>query len=320
MCLDFVETRWLYDHRILTFVLEHTDAINALGLPNCEVSSLFGECSGLVNTLFLLMMRLDLSKTPLAQAYPLIIDSIEHLEHYAAEAQLRGMSEDHVIVVIYQAAVGIIRRFTLDSTFNLLQLAYILSPHGYNTAKLQLREPAGFAHDDEHVVEDFLVLEDFLPQLADHENGETDETSDDEAEIVSPVEEEDRADLPEMDEPMLTDHGSRLEVRELHSCTNLVARARQGLQRIASQFQMNSEEEASLYQAFDAFLADKDRNLHLNVSLDGERFLWEVIPSYHPGVTLLCDIALRLEPLICSEAASERTIGQQRRHLAPHRM
>jgi hypothetical protein len=87
------------------------------------------------------------------------------------------------------------------------------------------------------------------------------------------AQEKDRADPPELDEPMVTNHRSRLEVRELYSCTNLVARARQGLQRIAVQFRMDSEEEASVSQVFDAFLADKDRNLQLNASLDGERFL-----------------------------------------------
>jgi hypothetical protein len=319
-CPDFVETRWLYDHRILNFVIEQTEAINSLGLPNCEVSPLFSECSCLLSTLFTLMTQLESSKTPLARAYPLIINGIEELERYTAEAQRRGMNEDNIVVMIYKSAVQMIRRFTLDSTYNLLQLAYVLTPDGYKSAKLQLRQPQAFAHDDEQVIEDDLVLEDFLPQLADHEDGETDETSDDEREVEMAVEEEDRADPPELDEPIVTHHGSRLEVRELYSCTNLVARARQGLQRITVQFQMDSEEEASLYQAFDAFLADKDRNLQLSASLDGERFLWEVTPAYHPGVALLSDIALRLEPIICSEAASERTIGQQRRHLAPHRM
>jgi S-adenosylmethionine:diacylglycerol 3-amino-3-carboxypropyl transferase len=76
---------------------------------------------------------------------------------------------------------------------------------------------------------------------------------------------------------------------------------------------MDSEEEASVSQAFDAFLAEKDRNVtHL--------YIWEVIAADHPRVTLLSNTALRLQSIICSEAASERAIGQQRRHLTPHRM
>jgi hypothetical protein len=132
----------------------------------------------------------------------------------------------------------------------------VLSPHGHATAKLELRGPAAFAHDDEHVVKDAVLLDDFLPQLADHENGETDETSDDEGEVAIPVEKEDRAEIPEVDDPIVTDHAVRLQVRESSSCTNLVARAPQGLQRIANHFRIDSQEETSLSQAFDAFLAD----------------------------------------------------------------
>jgi hypothetical protein len=320
LCPEFVETRWLYDHRILTFVITNVEAINALGLPECQVSPLFRECSPLLGTFFHLMTQLESSKTPLGQAYPLILDCIETLERYAAESQRTLIDEDNAISVMYTHAGQVIRRFTLESTYNLLQLAHILSPRGHASAKRQLRQPDVFAHDDEHPVEESLLLDDFLPQLADHENGETDETSDDEGEIPIEIEEEDGVEAPEVGEPISTEHAVWVEVRELHSCTNLVARARQGLGRIAAQFRLNPDQQAALAQAFDAFLADRERNLHLNTSLDGERFLWEVTPAYHPGVVLLSEIALRLEPLPCSEAASERAIGQQRRHLAPHRM
>jgi hypothetical protein len=63
------------------------------------------------------------------------------------------LREDNVIVVIWESAVQMIRRFTLASTENILQLADILSPHGETTAKLQLGKPAAFAHDDREVVE-----------------------------------------------------------------------------------------------------------------------------------------------------------------------
>jgi hypothetical protein len=50
---------------------------------------------------------------------------------------------------------------------------------------------------------------------------------------------------------------------------------------------MDSDEEASRYQEFDAFFPEKDGNLGLKVSLDGEWFLCEVILPDHPGVELL---------------------------------
>jgi hypothetical protein len=40
--------------------------------------------------------------------------------------------------------------------------------------------------------------------------------------------------------------------------------------------------------------------------MDHERFLWEVVPAIHPPAALFAEISLRLEPRVCSEAASER--------------
>jgi hypothetical protein len=319
-CPNFIETRWLYDHRILILVIEQTEAVNALGLPSGDVPPLPRECSYLFSTPFVLMRQSESSKTPLARAYPLIVGCIKELERDKATAQQREMTEDNVIIVIHKSAGQMIGRLTLDSMDNLLPLAQVLSPHRDAAAQFSPKGPAGFTYDDEQVVEDALLLDDFLPQRADHENGETDETGHDEREVAFPVEEEDRAEMPEVDDPILTDHAVRPEVRESSSCTNLVARARQGVQRIAKQFRIDSQEETSLYQAFGAFLADKDQNSQLSTSLDGEPFLWEPTPADHPGIVLLSDIALRLEPLICSEAASEPTVGEQRRHLEPHRM
>jgi hypothetical protein len=64
------------------------------------------------------MTQLHSSRTPLARAYPLIVESIEGFERYATGAQQRSMDDDNVIVVISQSAGQMIRRFTLDSTYN----------------------------------------------------------------------------------------------------------------------------------------------------------------------------------------------------------
>jgi hypothetical protein len=158
------------------------------------------------------MTQLESLKTPLARADPLIVGRIEEVERYAPDAQRREITQHNVIVVIYKSPRQMIRRFTLDSTYNLLQPTYVLSLHGHVTAKLQLRRPAAFAHDDEEVVEDALLVDDFLPQLADHDNGETDETDDDKGKAAISIEEEDRAEIPEVDDPIVTYHVVRIEV------------------------------------------------------------------------------------------------------------
>jgi hypothetical protein len=52
---------------------------------------------------------------------------------------------------------------------------------------------------------------------------------------------------------------------------------------------------------------------------DNTRFCWLSAAVDRPGYAMLAEIALRLEPALCSEAPSERTIGQQRRFLEQHR-
>jgi hypothetical protein len=138
----------------LPFVTEQTEAINALGLLSGEVPPLFCECFCVLRTLLLLLTQLKSSKTPLTRGYPLIVGCIEELGRYAAHAQQRGMTKDHAIIVIYKSVGQMIRRFTLDSTYNLLGFAHVLSPHGSATVKLRLRQPAAFARDDEQVVND----------------------------------------------------------------------------------------------------------------------------------------------------------------------
>jgi hypothetical protein len=60
--------------------------------------------------------------------------------------------------------------------------------------------------------------------------------------------------------------------------------------------------------------------LELSVHVSGDRFCWLSAQASWPDCARLAEIAQRLEQAICSEALSERTIGQQRRFMAPLRM
>jgi hypothetical protein len=120
----------------LTFLIEHKEAINALDFPNCEAFPLFSKCSCLLSTPFILMTHLESLKTPVVRTYPLIVDGIEERERCVSETQRRGMNEGNLLIVIHESALPMILRFMLDSTDNRLQLASLLSLHGYTTAKL----------------------------------------------------------------------------------------------------------------------------------------------------------------------------------------
>jgi hypothetical protein len=263
------------------------------------------------------MTGLESSKVSLGRAYPLIIGAIQKLDNYRNEMEQLTSSEDEV-VQIYRDAIQYVRRYTLDSTHNLLQLAHALTPAGHKAARLQLRQSQAFPAQVS--IDDVIRLDDFVPQLADHDDGETDDTSDDDSDVELPAEEADANDAPEPEEPAAAFDDLSVAFRETSECTNLVAGARRGLERVAEQFGLGHEEQRSRFQAYDAYITDTERSLGLSESMDHERFLWEVVIATHPTAALFAEIALRLEPLVCSEAASERTIGQQRRHLAPHRM
>jgi hypothetical protein len=92
-----------------------------------------------VSHAIVLMTSLESPKSPLARAYPLILGSIEEVECYAADGQRPGMTEDNIVVVIDNCAGQMIRPFTLDCPYNLLELVYVLSPRGDATAKLPHR-------------------------------------------------------------------------------------------------------------------------------------------------------------------------------------
>jgi hypothetical protein len=113
------------------------------------------------------MTELESSKVPLGRAYPLIIGAIETLDNYRNEMEQRTSSGDEV-VQIYRDAIQYVRRYTLDSTHNLLQLAYVLTPAGNKAAKLQLRQSRAFPAQVS--IDDSICLDDFVPQLADHDD------------------------------------------------------------------------------------------------------------------------------------------------------
>jgi hypothetical protein len=96
-------------------------------------------------------------------------------------------------------------------------------------------------------------------------------------------------------------------------------RARAGLARIIRQFGLGGDEKTGLETAFHQFLTSTESRVGVRVGFDPTRYLWLSAQTERPEYSVLAEIALRLEPAICSEAPSERAIGQQRRYLIPHR-
>jgi hypothetical protein len=320
-CPQFIETRWLYDQRILQFVLAHAEAINTCQDPECNVTDRYHQLAPLLNTFKTLVAELESSFIPFGRAYAHITSALEILARSAREAATEDISE------IYTRAISVIQLYTLDSTHDLIQLAHVLTPRGCECARKQLMREIGTSQGrgvDRHGGESDIVLTlaTFTGQLADHEKVIEDDSS-----VVleryidrGPIEEEDNnEEIPEEDDPEIAENVI-VQVRNIGCpCTDLFQRARNGLERIITQFRFNQAERSDILGALDRLVSQPEEQLGVTRTVDRERFCWLSLPRIHPEFILLSEIALRLEPLICSEAPSERTIGQQRRFLTPHR-
>ena len=110
----------------------HEEVINSLPGNTNLVTEIFHECSTLLSTLFELMTALESSTTPLARAFSLISEAMQTLRQYAEQCTNDEVSE------CYGTSVQIVTAYLLQSTYDLPQLAYVLTPRGRKHAQSQL--------------------------------------------------------------------------------------------------------------------------------------------------------------------------------------
>jgi hypothetical protein len=335
-CPEFIETRWVYDHRILHFILDNAATINNWHHPTFTVDARLPAIAQLLQVYWDLVTQLEGSHAHLGSAYPRITLAMEQLEHRASEEENPELAE------LYRLAARLIWQYTIGSTSDLFQLAYALTPDGRIATyeQLMVHNPA----DDVPQAAFEVRLDDFDSQLGDHspiedfgeeeevplDDGGVDppagegETRPEEGETRPEEAEEDEGEEEESNEQieiLPADSGTVFTMREAQCpATFLPGRARKGLERIMRQFRFPPEEVKRLRSAFQSFIQTPEPELHLSLHLSSARYCWLAARAEWPEIAGLADIALRLEPALSSEAPSERTIGQQRRFLMPHRM
>jgi hypothetical protein len=316
-CPQFIETRWVYDQRLLLFILAHAATINQWHNLAFRFPPELDGIKDLLQIFMGLVTALDGSHAHLHVAYVVITRAIQRLVQSAQQF----VADNPDMAELYRHAADLIRVYTLESTFDLFQLAYVLSPEGRYTAFEQ-----GLTRDttDETARAAFhLPMVDFPGQMTDHGRNEDfgEEEEDPLADEAAPREGHEPP--PEEDEEL-----NREEIPDSHfqvgparcPCTFLPGRARAGLDYILLQFRLGQSEKTAIQSAFQTFIGTADSELQLSRHLQGDRYCWLQGRAEWPEIAGLADIAMRLEPAICSEAPSERTIGQQRRFLAPFRM
>jgi hypothetical protein len=307
ICPEFIETRWLYDCRILQFVLSREAEINGLGDAQHQVTQAFHDFAPLLEHWHKLVTVLEASNRRLASAYPIILEATGLLE------KLRGSIVDSTRAEVYTFSIGLIKQYTIDSCSDILQLAYVLTPQGREHAREQLHALRGSRGLSTRAFE--LELVDFDAQLADHDR-EVPEDADNEHEDIS---EDPAGEIVEsLYEPASAPFFMTVPDARSPS-THIAARAHTGLDRILAQFHFGQGEARDVHRMLDNYLDLSEAEIEISQTFDERRYLWLSAPTRRPEYADLAEIALRLEPAICSESPSERAIGQQRRYLVPHR-
>jgi hypothetical protein len=317
VCPIFIQTRWLYDFRILHFALQNEAAINRLGDPRHQIEPLFNALFELLRIWSELVTRLEASNCALSTAYPAIRAATNALTAHQENEPNEEVAE------IYGLGIQLINQYTIESTFDLIQLAYVLTPAGRKEAYEQMQSHLSSSPPEQPALE--LELVDFQDQLADHEEElivdtrpQTEEEEEEEEEEAVEVRDDTSIDISSRE-------SSETEPVILHlppgrfASTCLAHRAQQGLERILDQFQLTEPETQSVRAAFDNYISSLESRVGVNPTPDGTRYCWLAAQTHSPQYAVLADIALRLEPAICSEAPSERSIGQQRRFLVSYR-
>jgi hypothetical protein len=181
MCPAFIEPRWLCHDRILGFLFHHANAVNKLSGDRNHVTRTLSESQQLLSILYELMVTVESSYASLARAQPLIVEAVTKVVNSAKQCCEPGTSD------IYLAAARRVRKYLLESTLDLPQLASVLTLAWSNEAGSQLVAMRRTSHlgpmrlpDDEEIsrtrepsVE--LELFEFEDQPATHEEEEEEE-------------------------------------------------------------------------------------------------------------------------------------------------
>jgi hypothetical protein len=308
VCPLHIITRWLYDFQILDFVLNNEAGINAIGDRTHRVKPIFRPLFDLLRVWFALVTQLEASDCCLSSAYPTIRSATTEL------AQIRDQCTDEAIRGVYDLSIKVIEEYTIASTYDLIQLAYVLTPEGRKEAFAQMHTERNVGIRQQPVL--ILELVDFDGQLAAHE-----EEIIPEDELQTSEEEEENSEASDGDSPDVVE--TEVTSLTIPSCrfasSQIAKRAINGLNRILDQFHLGDEVTLDVQRAFNDYLTSSDAHLGVVAAPDNRRFCWLSAAVERPGYAMLSGIALRLEPALCSEAPSERTIGQQRRFLEQHR-
>jgi hypothetical protein len=321
VCPAYCATRWIYDYPLVRFIFNHRAVIHELfEEADLEILDEIEILIPLLEKVFLSVRDFEADHANCAQVYPRIKSLLQYLERHESTI-VRSDWKD-----MYHMCALIIFRRTLETSNQIFQLAYVLTPNGRNDAHSASihdirEEPLPLEQIQEQIETEMRELAESVGHFSEEISQDT-EDNDDEApprEMLideledSPPQEKFDGEIDNQEEPIFVP-----DVLNLLS-TKLCADAELGLREILAQDQLSDDECDNAIGAFQAFLSTAPTDLFLKPIPAMDRYSW-AIASHQSGWEVLADIALRLEALVCNEAVSERTNSAMRRVLAPFRL
>jgi hypothetical protein len=336
VCPFHCATRWIYDYPIVHFIRANLEKAQDFlrsekSNERIELNERVLELVPLLEKLYHTVHVLERDNASIGEAFPTITGFLANLGKDAETCEDEGIKQ------IYSQFGEIVRRRTLDSTGNLFQLAYVLTPTGRTEACEEIvhKEQRVRAYVAMRPIDD---PEDWAECAGLWTSGDLDS---DEEEVlflegtpgeISVIEAAVRAGRQSQSASHDEQDSTTILTDDVTTCDTLTdvspakralaVEATEGLRNLLTQYDVSDQIAKETLGAFGIFLSEVEDPLEIRtISLTGKnRYPWALTGETYQDWALLADIALRLEALICNEAVSERTNGNMRRVLAPFRM
>ena len=276
----FITTRWLYDFDILEFFRDKKQDVNQALIRNMITAFDDADFDLVYRTIEVARCLVNIMSDPatrLSSAFPIIENATETLQMIANNST--GLKKAFALRVKKE-----ILSYTINSCDGgLLVLSYSLTPSGFNDICLR-RQGEKVYHS---TIDDFKI-----------EKKKDIKKTDDNIEFgINEVEELFYGPEKEIDDVPTS------EYNELYD------KAIQSLREIGEVLDYKKPEISQIISAYDLYINGYENNLVANDRLN--IFNWTSLLG-NDDFKNLADIALRLEPAICSEASAERAISAQR--------
>lgn len=308
VCPTHVSTRWIYDYNIAEFILKHQAKINELKI---DIPSDLKELKDSLEITKALTIIFEDPHTSLGSAYIIIEHAIFALEE---------LSETNKYA---KTIMNYLKKYTIDSDCGgQLLTAYLLTPKGHSDFYKRLAEPSNIQRKG--YINEFYVKRtpesDEIEEIIDilTEEGVNKILEAEGNEIIEEEEEGEPFPMGQVEERTYDIIDDVFHITySIDFRKGLLQPAYQFITDWANQFLVDLTERKHFISVFHTFVSQPFPDLA--VIDNGNRYDWLDLRT-NPELSLLSDLALRLESSGCSEASCERTISAQRLILSSRRL